>query len=137
MVKDAGDDFVKKPTSWTWIWDDSGSGADNDVAIYRLNPPNGYKCLGMVAVQGYTHGPDLNRYRCVKQDLVKKVTLKRQIWNDAGSGATNDFTAYAIDDTSPNTFPMGLFFGQRNHNFATTIQNTVVFALLDEKVTEY
>ena len=51
------------PISYTEIWIDAGSGADNDGSVYKLNPPAGYKCLGHVALNGHHGTPTLSNYR--------------------------------------------------------------------------
>ena len=130
MVKDVGDHFVKKPVDSTQIWNDSGSGANDVVAIYKLIAPIGYECLGMVAVANRDRKPDLNRYRCVKQDLIRAVTLASQIWNDDGSGADYNFAAYAIDSYT-SMGKLGLFFGAASHDKPTI----AVYALRDDKTT--
>ena len=37
---------VAQPISFKKIWTDVDSGADSDIAIYEMNAPSGYKCLG-------------------------------------------------------------------------------------------
>ena len=131
MVKDTGNNLVKKPIGSNLIWTDKGSGAHKDVRIYQLQPPIGYKCLGMVAVG--SGSPDLDRYRCVKQEFVEQVNLERRIWDDRGSGADDDFASYSIEDTL-TTINMGVFYGAQGHDFDKTIQSTVVYAILVEKI---
>ena len=67
IVEDNGDDLVQVPTGSKRIWTDAGSGANYDVSIWKLMPPNGFKCLGMAAVRRHGPSPDLRDYRCVKQ----------------------------------------------------------------------
>ena len=134
LVKDNGDDLVREPIDSKKIWDDSGSGADSDVSIYGLYPPEGYKCLGMAAVGSYS-APDLEKYRCVKEDYVEQVPLQSLIYIDNGSGATNDFASYSIQVTK-ETFSMGLFFGVRNHDVGPTIDSTKVDTLIRNKTSD-
>ncbi len=56
---------LAQPASATEIWRDSGSGADDDVKILRLNPSSGYTCLGHIAIGSYSASPDLSKYRYV------------------------------------------------------------------------
>ena len=56
-------DALAPPMSYIEVWRDRGSGADQDVKIFRLIPKSSYTCLGYVAVNGYNTLPDLNRYR--------------------------------------------------------------------------
>ena len=56
-------DALKKPASCEEVWNDKGSGADEDVTVYKLTAPFNYTCLGHVAVESYDREPDLNNYR--------------------------------------------------------------------------
>ena len=51
------------PASFSEIWKDKGSGAYKDVKILKMNPQEGYTCLGHVAHGSYGSNPDLNKYR--------------------------------------------------------------------------
>ena len=51
---------LAKPLGFQHIWNDRGSGANNDVLIAKLVPTHGYTCLGDVAVPNYGYKPDLN-----------------------------------------------------------------------------
>ena len=59
LVRDA----LAPPTGSEEIWNDQGSGANEDVRIMKLNPRSGYTCLGHVAVRGYRNDPDYGKYR--------------------------------------------------------------------------
>lgn len=56
------DDALARPADFIEVWNDRGSGADDDVRILRMDPPSGYTCLGYVAVQGYDNLPEANHY---------------------------------------------------------------------------
>ena len=56
---------LAQPTGYTEIWNDGGSGSDDDVRILRMTNPSGYTCLGYLAVKGYGTVPDLSQYRYV------------------------------------------------------------------------
>jgi len=82
-----------KPSSFSLVWNDGGSGADEDVAIYRMNAPSGYTCLGGVAVN--SGSPDSSKYCCVKNEyIVRADTI--EIWNDGGSGAKSDVSLWSV-----------------------------------------
>ncbi len=113
------DDALAAPSSFTQIWKDSGSWADDDVRILQMNPPSGYTCLGHVAIEGYSSLPSTDEYRymimcilielllsficsqylykcdsrdrcrCVKSEYVTTGSYE-PIWNDKGSGASKD-----------------------------------------------
>ena len=56
-------DALAPPTGFKEIWRDKGSGADRDVKVMKMRAPNGYTCLGYVAVRGYKNTPDKGQYR--------------------------------------------------------------------------
>ena len=93
MVKDiaANQASLRQPTGSELIWQDAGSGAGSNLAIYRLIPPEGYQCLGHVTV-GWPNGspthspPDLNDFVCVKNDYLTRVKYKSVVWDSRGTG---------------------------------------------------
>ncbi len=57
---------LKAPKDFTEIWNDKKSRANKNVKIYKMNPYDGYTCLGHVAISGsYSTStkPDVNEYR--------------------------------------------------------------------------
>ena len=93
MVKDisTNQDALRPPNGSGLIWKDSGSGAGSNLAIYSINSPPGYLCLGHVTV-GWPNGsqthspPDLSNYRCLKGDLLTLVKYQSVIWDSRGTG---------------------------------------------------
>ena len=83
------------PSSFTLVWNDGGSGADADVAIYKMNAPSGYTCLGGVAVNSHSTKPDSNKYCCVKNEYVVQAEAVHT-WNDRGSGSNSDLSLWTI-----------------------------------------
>lgn len=84
-----------RPTSFTEVWNDKGSGSDGDVAIYRMNAPSGYTCLGEVAVGSYNKQPDKSKYCCVKNDyIVRGFPIK--VYTDEDSDANQDINVFQI-----------------------------------------
>ena len=111
---------ISQPIDSKWIWDDSGSGSDDDVAIWSLKPPSSeYKCLGHVATQGNSIKPNLDNYRCVRNDYLAETTIRTSsIWDDSGSGADDDFGAFRILKNTV-TISMGLFWSHGFHDGPT------------------
>ena len=83
------------PSSFSLVWNDRGSGADDDVAIYRMNAPSGYTCLGAVAVRNHSTQPDKQKYCCVRNEYVVQADTVHT-WNDKGSGADNDVSLWTV-----------------------------------------
>ena len=77
ILQKAEQHILIQPTGNTQIWNDSGSGARQSVNIYSLSAPTGYKCLGHIAV-GSNDEPDLNKYRCVRDDYVENVLMSHR-----------------------------------------------------------
>ena len=127
--------ILQKPLSVTEIWNDKGSGADRNVTVYNLNPPNGYYCLGSVVVDSYDVQPDLDRYRCVRNDYVDEVSLQGLIWSDKGSGADFDFSAYDYQHQI-GMITTGLFYGADSYNDEYNL-NAFVMGLIDSKTVEF
>lgn len=89
VVKALASDVLKKPNGYSKVWDDSGSGADDDVAFWRPTPPGGYVCLGDVATNSHSSAPSTDLIRCVKSEYTVQVE-GQWVWDDSGSGADDD-----------------------------------------------
>lgn len=92
---DANSDALARPTDYTLIWADHGSGADRDGSCWRPVAPDGYVSLGDVFADGYGK-PSLDDVMCVRADLVYMADIGPQIWADHGSGADKDIDTFAI-----------------------------------------
>ena len=62
IVKALEEGSLAHPVSFTEVWNDARSGARRDVKIFRMDPPQGYTCLGYVAAEG-SSVPDPLHYR--------------------------------------------------------------------------
>ena len=85
---------VVRPLGYHWVWDDRGSGADQDVSIWRPIPPKGYVCLGDVAVARHGFEPSTDLIRCVHQDYVTQAQSRVWMWNDEGTGSDFDVSLH-------------------------------------------
>lgn len=105
LVADGGNGAVAAPVDYTWIWDDSGSGADWDGSVWRPVAPEGYIALGDVAMVG--HGkPSLDDVWCVRADLVTTgAFIGERAWQDRGSGGNHDIAAWPVVLGEPSTDP--------------------------------
>jgi hypothetical protein len=77
---------------FSFIWSDSGSGADKDVSIWRpLELESGYFPLGDIATPSHSkpNVPALFVSAVVSDALVPPASFT-EIWNDRGSGANRD-----------------------------------------------
>ncbi len=87
-IKASTADGLAKPLDYELIWKDSGSGGTHDGSFWSPIAPNGYTCLGHIAVNGYSK-PATDVMRCVRSDYVVAVTAA-SVWDDSGSGASWD-----------------------------------------------
>lgn len=95
------------PNDYELVWNDKGSGADEDFSCWRPIPPSGYVALGLITVKGYQK-PSTNLTLCVHKDFVEDGTISGSIWNDKGSAADKDFSVWGIQET-------GLFAAHATH----------------------
>ncbi|MGY2375311.1 Vps62-related protein [Pseudomonas sp. SDO524_S393] len=105
VVSDAnkvGGTALRSPDDYQLVWKDTGSGARTDFSLWRPLPPEGYVAMGLVCGVGYEK-PSRNAVRCVRADLTVSAQPGDLIWNDFGSGATEDFSAWSI--TPPDAAP--------------------------------
>jgi len=83
---------VRPASRFSWLYNDSGTGADDDVSIWRpeLSQSPGFFSLGDVAVS--SHGPaPVNTFVVRGEgDLLARPVDYAWIWNDRGSGGTYD-----------------------------------------------
>lgn len=124
VVRDMSDsgNILVAPLSYTRLWTDAGSGANQDGSVWRPNPPAGYVAIGLVANSGY-NAPSLNAMRCIKEEyVIQGVISTNAIWSDVGSGANQDFSSWGI--LSPQVsagsgkiyLAANTFIGHASHN---------------------
>ena len=87
---------LSRPDDYEQVWKDSGSGSRTDGSIWRPIPPAGYVALGLVCSNNHEK-PSLNAVRCVRADLVIASGVGDVIWDDRGSGAEQNFSAWSTD----------------------------------------
>lgn len=59
-----------------WIWDDSGSGADENVSFWQVHPENGYYPLGDTACKNWS--------RCKSMIRVKDLSVEQNALRQDG-----------------------------------------------------
>ncbi|ADO73666.1 conserved uncharacterized protein [Stigmatella aurantiaca DW4/3-1] len=89
--------WVKAATQFHWIYDDAGTGADNDVSIWRpnLSQMPGYVSLGDVAMPSHGQPPRTAFVVSGEGDLLARPIGYTWIWSDWGSGGTHDVSFWA------------------------------------------
>ena len=96
---------VARPTGYQWIWNDSGTGADADVTIWRPIAPEGYVCLGDVMTGNHGAAPSTDLIRCVGEYYLEQADGSQMKWNDLGTGGDHDVSwwyAYSNDGSAMN-----------------------------------
>jgi len=86
---------LAQPVGFDLVWKDHGSGAKEDVGIYNLIAPNGYSCLGSVAVASHSALPNPAQYCCVRNEYLVQAGFEKN-WNDRGSGADKDVSLWTV-----------------------------------------
>ena len=83
----ADSDALVLPVSYDKIWDDSGSGANKDVTIWRVICPGGYVALSNVATNG--NRPSHDSIYCIKTKYTSSSNWHwAGIWTDHKIGAS-------------------------------------------------
>lgn len=110
---------LAQPIDYLLVWDDSGSGADQNGSVWRPLCPGGFSSMGDVSSSSHAK-PAPGEVVCVQQNFLGAANSGSEIWNDTGSGAARDFAAWNIvspaADASFNYSSGGLFVGNASHN---------------------
>lgn len=117
-VKSKGD-ALSAPVGATLIWSTEPPARSNaDVSFYQLHPAEGYTCLGDVAVKGLNNQPDLDKYRCVKDEFLVDAASDTFLWWDKNSKAGKALSVYAVTQDPADTYglPGQHFIGTPNYN---------------------
>jgi hypothetical protein len=113
LVKALNDDpdspLLKPPEDYRQVWNDQGSGGDNDGSVWWPVAPDGYVAIGALGQSGYDK-PAGVPYACVRQDYCTPTGVLNTIWTDAGSGAHGDVSLFTP------TGVVSAFVAQPNHN---------------------
>ncbi len=112
-VKGSGD-VLAKPTDYSLVWKDSGSGGDHDGAFWLPTAPQGYTCLGMMVQANYSK-PSTDAMRCVKSEFVLRGAANKT-WDDSGSGANWDLGIWTVAAASAKGLSANTFIGNRSQS---------------------
>ncbi|MBD1364111.1 Vps62-related protein [Mucilaginibacter sp. ZT4R22] len=100
--------ILKAPSDYTLLWNDRGTGGRYDGSCWKAVAPDGYLALGFVFNNSYGK-PNIPNYVCIRKDFVTGSSAGSQIWNDAGTGISNDLELFELGGVS------GAFVAQANH----------------------
>ena len=106
----------KPPVGYRKIWSSKGSFSDKPFSSWVPVAPPGYKCLGEVGSASLDQTPSTDTIRCVPEDCAVETTPEEMIWQDKGSGAELDFSAWLTPNintyigTAAHARPRGVFY---------------------------
>ncbi|OHD12095.1 MAG: hypothetical protein A2086_04570 [Spirochaetes bacterium GWD1_27_9] len=104
LVKDSKNNgLLAKPTDYTLIYNDSGSGANRDGSVWLPIAPTGYVAMGIVVQSGHTK-PSTDVIRCVKKEYTVEGKSGNWIYDDSGTGASMNLTVW--DLIEPDNYPL-------------------------------
>lgn len=108
VAYDDGSGALAKPLSYEWRWNDWKTGGDHDVTFWSPVAPQGYSCLGDIAIPSQSRTqPSTDLVRCVRNDLLRDGTPLWE-WSDAGSGGAYDATIYLTTTKVGTDINLGL-----------------------------
>ncbi|WP_248749103.1 Vps62-related protein [Pseudomonas sp. MWU15-20650] len=116
---------LKPPTDFTWVWEIQRP--ELTLSIWRPQPPPGYVSMGLVCSNS-PRAPDIATVKCVRQDLVIQAQVNKEVWNDRGTHASTNFSAWSISPPSPLPaevfFSTGTFIGHDQYAAPSSVNNT-------------
>jgi hypothetical protein len=88
--------FVKPASRFVWLYDDDGTGADDDVSIWRadLSDHPGYYSLGDVAMPSHSDFPRATFVVKGEGDVLAPPAQYVLTWTDKGSGGDHDVSVW-------------------------------------------
>lgn len=108
IAYDDGSGLLAKPLSYDWRWNDWKTGGDQDVTLWSPVAPDGYTCLGDIAVPIDSRvQPSTDLVRCVRDDLLLDGSSLWE-WSDAGSGGAYNATIYLTTTQLGHTVNSGV-----------------------------
>ena len=98
IVKPPDPTVFAPPATFEQMWMDRKSGGRQDVAFWRVVAPPGFVALGDVISANSYNPPNhlIDKYACVRSDLVEQGEAGPLIWGDRGSGASQDGSMWAV-----------------------------------------
>ena len=102
--KPGSEHLLTAPSRFEWVYDDAGTGADRDLAIYSAECPNGFVALGAIATPGGTDNPSDPSFRCISRSVVMRAQWdQKSIWDDAESGGDHGVGLWRTTYRGPRT----------------------------------
>ena len=99
--------LITKPQGYELIWNDRGSGGEQDGSFWRVLPQYGYIALGDIACDGYDPPSSrfTDKYACIRQDLVcDGVVDPTPLWTDVESGSFKHVSVWNVNGNGVSGF---------------------------------
>ena len=106
---------IAHPTDYTKIWDDKGSGADENGSFWLPTPPADYVACGVVATGSHSK-PSFDEVVCIRQDLVEPGVNGPAIWLDNGTRADVDVGTWCIKPKNGQGVDANTFYAVASHD---------------------
>jgi hypothetical protein len=95
---DAAGLLITYTDQFTWIWDDSGSGATDNGSFWAPVPPPGYRALGSLGRSGWNNPSTLVAMVCVKaingSDALADPLDYQLAYEDRGTGGDHNVSVW-------------------------------------------
>jgi hypothetical protein len=112
--------LMTAPIGYMKVWDDSGSGGQENGSFWSPIPPTGFYCLGDVAARGHHTPPPLDAVYCVRNSLTRLSWDAWKVWTDHGSGADDDVALWTPSPIGTDNFDLRRFFAGNNYSTPTS-----------------
>lgn len=99
VQRDSFGSLIMPPQGYELVWNDKGSGGEQDGSFWRVLPPYGYIALGDVACDGFDQPSSqvTAKYACIRQDLVcDGIVDLTPLWTDVESGASKNVSIWNV-----------------------------------------
>lgn len=139
IAYDDGSGTLAKPLSYVWRWNDSETEGDSDVTLWSPVAPNGYTCLGDIAIGSQSRTqPSTDLVRCVRDDqLIASDALWE--WSDSGSGGEYGAIVYLNSYFNGAVVPTGATAntGLSPNTYIVNSQDADRYRVLDSRIVNW
>ena len=136
---DDGTNKLAKPLHYEWRWNDWKTGGDTSVTLWSPVAPEGYTCLGDIAIASQSRTqPSTDLMRCVRDDqLIASDGLWE--WSDTGSGGAYSATIYLNSYFNSDSVPAGATAntGLSPNTFLVNTQIADNYRVLDSRIVNW
>lgn len=139
IALDDGSGKLAKPLSYEWRWNDWKTKGDTSVTLWNPIAPNGYTCLGGIAIAAQSRTqPSTDLMRCVRDDQLLAADPK-WVWSDTGSGGEYGGRIYLSSYFDGESVPVGATAnsGLSANTFLINTTDADRFKVLDSRIVDW